>query len=172
MIIVLSMDKHVILASTALMPSVMAVLNAQFQSLKNPPSCVTTLYARIDQAIKEQCSLVISHLPYEFVHIAIVSSLWIIPSNPQILGSTMTAICPDKATSTEPFQQPFHVLRLPPACSATSRYFHLPPHYEDHSMVTDVSLDTANINAINISSLDLEYGDILAAIGPHSTCRS
>ena len=66
----------------------------------------------------------------------------------------MTVICPDKATSTEPLQQPFHILRLSPACHATSRYFHLPPHYEDHSMVINISLDTANINAINISTLD------------------
>ena len=35
-----------------------------------------------------------------------------------------------------------------------------------------VSLDTANINAFNISSLDSEYGSILAAIGPHPTCRN
>ena len=28
------------------------------------------------------------------------------------------------------------------------------PHYEDHSVVMNVSLDTANINAINISTLD------------------
>ena len=57
----------------------------------------------------------------------------------------MTIICPDKATCTVPLQQPFHILRLSPACSATSNYFHLPLHYEDHSMVMNVSLDTANI---------------------------
>ena len=75
-------------------------------------------------------------------------------SNSETLGSTITIICPDKATSTVPLQQPFHILRLFPACSGTSRYFHLPLHYEDHTIVMNVSLDTANINAVNISSLD------------------
>ena len=38
--------------------------------------------------------------------------------------------------------------------SATSRYFHLPPHYEDYLMTVYVSLDKANLNVINISALD------------------
>ena len=75
-------------------------------------------------------------------------------SSPQTWGSTMTIIYQDKATSTADLQQPFHLLRLSPACSAKSNYFHLPPCYEDHSMVMNVSLDTANIIAINISTLD------------------
>ena len=60
-------------------------------------------------------------------------------------------ICPDKTTSTVPLQQPFHTLRLSPACSATHRYFHLLPCYVDHPMMMNVSLDTTNIVAINIS---------------------
>ena len=66
----------------------------------------------------------------------------------------MTIIIPDKATSTVPPQQPFHILILSPAYSASSRYFHLPLCYEDHSMERNVSLDTANIKSINISNLD------------------
>ena len=46
-----------------------------------------------------------------------------------------------------------HILRLSPACSAASRYFHLHPCYEHHYMVMNVFLDTVNINAINISTL-------------------
>ena len=76
------------------------------------------------------------------------------PSNHETLGSAIMIICPDKATSTVPLQQPFHILRLSPACSATSGYFHLPPHYEDHTTMMNVSLDTANIHAINISTID------------------
>ena len=64
----------------------------------------------------------------------------------------MTIICSDKATSTLPLQQTFFICRLFLACSATSIYFHMPPCYEGHSMVMNVSLDTANINAINIST--------------------
>ena len=95
-------------------------------------------------------------MPHIYIPIAVTSNLWIIPSNPQILGSTMTIICPDKASRTVPLQQLFHILRLSTECSATSNYFHLPPQYEGHSMVMNVSLDkcTANINAINISTLD------------------
>ena len=128
-------------------------INAPFQPLANLPSCFTALYAKNDQAIKEQCSLVVSHMPYTFVPIAVHSNLWIIPSNPLTLELTMTVFCPDKTTSTAPSQQPFHILRLSPACSTTSQYLYLPPYYEDHSMVMNVSLDTANINTINISTL-------------------
>ena len=88
-----------------------------------------------------------------FVPMTVTSNLWIIPPNPQTLGSGIKIICPDKATSTVPLQQPFHILRLTPACIATSRYFHLPPHYEDHTIMINVSLDTANINTISISTL-------------------
>ena len=93
-----------------------------------------------------------SHVPHAFVPVAVTSNSWIIPSSSKTLGPTITIICPDKATSTVPLQQPFHILRLSPACSATSRYFHLPPHYEDHTMMMNVSLDTANVNEINISA--------------------
>ena len=63
-------------------------------------------------------------------------------------------IFPDKAISTLPIQQPLHILRLSSACNATSRYIHLPPHYEDHTIMMNVSLVTANINATNISTLN------------------
>ena len=66
----------------------------------------------------------------------------------------MTIIFPDKATKTVHLPKPFHILRSSPTCSVTSNYFHLPLHYEDHSMVMNVFLDTANINDINISTLD------------------
>ena len=93
-------------------------------------------------------------MPHTHILIVVTSNLWIIPSNPQTQGSVMTIIFPDKATNTVPLKQPFHILRLSPVWSATSNYFHLPPYYEDHSMVMNVSLDTASINAINISTLD------------------
>ena len=119
----------------------------------NPLFCITALCAKHYQAIKEECSLTVSHVPYTFVPIAVTSNLRIIPSNPQTLGSTIIIICPDKTTSAVPLQQPFHILRLSPACSATSRYFYLSPHYEDYTIMLNVSLDTANINTINISNL-------------------
>ena len=51
-------------------------------------------------AIKEQCSLVISHMSHTYVPIAFTSNLLIIASNPQTWGPTMTIICSDKATNT------------------------------------------------------------------------
>ena len=61
-------------------------VNAPFQPLTNPPSCITALYAKINQAIKEQCSLSIPHVPHTFVPVAGTSNLWIIPPNPETLG--------------------------------------------------------------------------------------
>ena len=58
-------------------------INAPFQPLTNPPSCITTLYSKNDQAIKEQCSLIISHIPPTYIPIVVTSNLWIIPSNPR-----------------------------------------------------------------------------------------
>ena len=83
-----------------------------------------------------------------------MSNLWIIISIPTTQGSPITMICPDKATCSSLLQWPFHVLRLSPACSATSRYFHLHPQYEDHVMTIHVSLNKANLNAIYVSTLD------------------
>ena len=103
----------------------------------------------------EQCSLSISHVPHAFIPVAVTSNLWIIPSNFETLGSTIMIICPDKATSRVPLQQPFHIPWLSPACSATSRYLYLPPHYEDHTMMMNVPLNTTNSNAINILTPDL-----------------
>ena len=129
-------------------------INTPFQSLTNLPLCITALNSKNNHTIGEQCSLSISHVPHTFVPVAVALNLWIIPSNCKTLGSTITIIRPNKATSTVPCQQPFHILRLSPACSATSRYFHLPQCYEDHTMMMNVSLDTVNINTINISTLD------------------
>ena len=88
-------------------------INAPFQPLTNPPSCITALYAKNDQAIEEQCSLLVSNVPHTFITVAVTSNLWVIPSNPETLGSTILIIYPDNNTSIVPFQQPIHILRLP-----------------------------------------------------------
>ena len=93
-------------------------INTPFQPLMNPPLCNTAMYTKNDETIREQCSLPISHAPDTFVSVAVASNLWIIPSNPKTLGSTIMIICPDKATSIVPLQQPFQILRLSPACNA------------------------------------------------------
>ena len=131
-------------------------IDAPFQFLTNPLSCIMTLYAKTNQGIKKQCCPSISHLAHIFIPIAVTSILWIIPLNPKAMGSLIMIICPDKAAGTVPLQQPFNILKLSPACSAMSRYFYQPPCYEYHSTMINVSLDTANINAINILTLDFK----------------
>ena len=127
-------------------------IDTPFQPLTNPPSCIAALYTKNDQEIGVQCSLSIFHTPLAFTPITITSDLCNLISTPAMQGSAITMICPDKVTSSTLFQQPFHILKLPPACSATSRHFHLPPHYEDHMVMMQMSLERANLNAINISS--------------------
>ena len=46
---------------------------------------------------------------------------------------------------------PIHVLRLEPACSATSQHFHLSPKYEDTHLTMNLSIYNANLDIINIS---------------------
>ena len=46
-------------------------INASFLPLANLPSCVTALYAKNNQAVKEHCSLVVCHMPHTFVPIAV-----------------------------------------------------------------------------------------------------
>ena len=117
-----------------------------------PTIMYNSLHAKNSQTIEEQCSVSISHAPHTFIPFVVTSNLWIIASNPDTLGSMTMIICPDKATSTVPIQQPFHILRLSPTCSVTSRYFYLPLHYADHTIMMNGFLDTVNINAINIST--------------------
>ena len=114
----------------------------------------------------------IYHIPHTFLPVAVTSSLWIIPSNPETLGSAIMIIFPDKVTSIVPLQQPLSILRLSPACSATTRYFHLPPSYKDHTIMMNVSLDTININAINISTLDFRIWQHFSSNWTPPTCRN
>ena len=121
-------------------------IDAQFQPLKNLPSCIAALYAKNDQEIGVQCSLSIFHTN----HIKPLDSNF----NPAMQGLAITMIFPDKVTCSALFQQPLCILKLPPACSPMSRHFHLPPHYEDHVVMMHISHDRANLNAINISTPD------------------
>ena len=49
---------------------------------------------------------------------------------------------------------PIHILHLPPPCITTSKHFHLPPCCETHQLTINISLNTANLNVMNISSLE------------------
>ena len=58
-------------------------------------------------------------------------------------------------------KKPIHVLHLPPACSTTSPHFHLPSCYVHPALTINISLDMANLNMVNISSLDFHIWDHL-----------
>ena len=130
-------------------------IDAPFQPLTNPPSCIAAIYTKNDQEIGVPCSLSIFHTPSAFTPVTITSNLWILISTSVMQGSAIIMICPDKVTSSVLFQQPFHILKLPPACSAMSKHFHLPPHYVDHVVTMHIFLDKANLIAINISIPDV-----------------
>ena len=50
-------------------------------------------------------------------------------------------------------RQPLHVLKLPMACSATSAHLYLPPRYETPVLNNNISLDMANLQAVNLTAL-------------------
>ena len=56
--------------------------------------------------------------------------------------------------ATMPIQKPVHMLKLSTACSATSFDFYLPPRYETPTLDVNISLNMANLNMLNISSLN------------------
>ena len=78
--------------------------------------------------------------------------MWAIISSPFKQQPPVTVICPTKPTMSVHISPPIHMLRLEPACSATSQHFHLPPKYEDTHMMMNLSIYNANLDIINISS--------------------
>ena len=67
------------------------------------------------------------------------------------MPSGITLICPGEAPRSIIPQMPIHILQLQSACSTTSQHFHLPPCY---GITVNISLNTANLNIINISALE------------------
>ena len=61
---------------------------------------------------------------------------------------------PGEALRTITPQTPIHILQLQPACSTTSWHFHLAPYYESLGATTNISLNTAKLNTVNISALE------------------
>ena len=66
----------------------------------------------------------------------------------------MTLVCPEGPTQLITLWKPIHILCLPPACSATSPYFYLPPHCEPTTIAITISFEVAKLHMINISALD------------------
>ena len=73
-------------------------------------------------------------------------------SAPTVVLTGIMIICPEEAPRFIKIQTPIHILYLPPACSITSQHFYLPLCYKTHELTINISLNTENLNVINMSS--------------------
>ena len=127
-------------------------LMTPLQPLTNPPLCVAALYTKNSREIDCLCEPTTKTQPELYLPIPLTSNVWAIISSPFKQQLPMTVICPTKPAMSIHISLPIHVLRLEPACSATSQHFHLPPKYEDTHVMMNLSIYNANLDIINISS--------------------
>ena len=125
-----------------------------FQPLANQPSCTTALYAKNTGSISTRFSLQIRKTSDVSIPSQIAPNVWLLTTAPSAV-TTMHAYphLPGRNITVH-WNKPIHILQLPTACSATSPNFHLPPHYESPTLDINISLDMANLNDINISSMN------------------
>ena len=128
-------------------------ISMPFQPLANPPTCITALYAKSVASIESQCSLQLHKATATPLPTQITPDVWILATPTLAPTDTISLICPEKPLETIPIRQPLHVLKLPMACSATPANFYLPPRYETPILNVNVSLNMANLQAINITTL-------------------
>ena len=115
---------------------------------------MTALYAKNTATISTRCSLQIRKTPSISIPSQIAPNVWIPPSAPSTVTTTITLICPGETTKFITVKKPIHVLWLLPTCSATLPYFYLPLWSEHSDLAVNISLDMGNLNMVNISSLD------------------
>ena len=127
-------------------------LTTPLQPLKNPPSCIAALYTKNSREIEHLCELTSKTQPELYSPIPLASNVWAIISSLFKQQPPVTIICPKKPAMSIHISPPIHVLRLKPACNATSQHFHLPPKYEDTHVTMYLSIYNANLDIINISS--------------------
>ena len=127
-------------------------INAPLQPLANPPSCITAIYTKNKAEIEKRCSGQFRNTNSATIPTPIAPNIWILTSAPTAVSTGIMMICPEKAPRFIKTQTPIHILYLLPACSTTCQHFHLPPHHETHELTINISLNTANLNVINISS--------------------
>ena len=157
-------------------------ISTPFQLLANPPTCITMLYAKNKANIESKCSLQLHRASTTPLPTQITPDVWILATPISAPKATVSLICPYRPMEIIPVQQPLHILKLPMSCSATSANFYLPPRYETPILNVNISLDQANICAINItalhfhvwqhmgsnrSNLDLQHLTVLPSIPVH-----
>ena len=128
-------------------------ISMPFQPLANPPTCITALYAKSAASIESKCSLQLHKATATPLPTQITPDVWILTTPTSAPTDTISLICPEKPMETIPIRQLLHVLKLPMACSATSANFYLPPQYKTPILNVNVSLNMANLQAINITAL-------------------
>ena len=128
-------------------------VSTPFQPLANPPTCITALYTKSAANIESKCSLQLHKATATPLPTQITPDVWILATPTSAPTDTISLICPEKPMETIPIRQTLHVLKLPPACSATSTNFYLPPRYKTSVLNVNVSLNMANLQAINITAL-------------------
>ena len=95
--------------------------------------------------------------------------MWAIISSLFKQQPPVTVICPTRPTMSVQISPPIHVLRLEPACSATSQHFHLPLKYKDTHMMMNLSIYNANLDIINISSALFRIGQHIPSVQQQDT---
>ena len=125
-----------------------------FNSLANRPSCITALYAKNTASISARCSLQIGKSSDDSMPSQLAPNVWILTMAPLAAAATITLICPGETTQFIEVRKPIQILCLPTACSAILPNFHLPPCYDGPPLEVNISLDMANLNMINISSIN------------------
>ena len=128
-------------------------ISTPFQLLANPPTCITALYAKSKASITSKCSLQLCKTTTTTLPTQITPDVWILTTPATAPVTTKTLICQEKPMETIAIQQLLHILKLPTACSATSAYFYLPPRYETLVLNVNISLDMANLQTVNITTL-------------------
>ena len=108
--------------------------NTPLQPLANAPSCITALYTKNAASITTRFSLQVRKAQNISILSSIAPNLWILTSASSTVTTGITLTCPGETTTFITVQKPIHILCLPPASSATSPHFHLPPWYATDSI--------------------------------------
>ena len=104
-------------------------IHEPFQPLANPQSCITALYTKNAASISTWCSFQIRKTQNISIPSQIAPNVWILNTAPSAVTTAISLICPGETTKFLTVKKPIHILCLPPAYSATSPNFHLPPWY-------------------------------------------
>ena len=137
------------------------------QPLTNPPSCVAALYTKNSREIERLCELTTKAQPEIYLPIPLAPNVWAIISSPFKQQLPVTVICPTKPAASIHILPPIHILKLEPACSATSQHFHLLPKYEDTHIMMNFSIYNTNLDIIGISSASFRIAQHIPSVQQH-----